>query len=159
MRPDLRFLIAHPAHFIACGFGSGLSPKAPGTVGTLAAWALYAPLASAFSEPALMALLAAGFVLGIWACERTGRDLGVSDHGSMVWDEMVPFWLVLLLTPDGFLWQALAFALFRFFDILKPPPIRWADAQVKGGLGVMLDDLLAAAYSLLVLAVLARLLD
>ena len=159
MRPDLRFLLSHPAHFIACGFGSGLSPKAPGTAGTLAAWVLFAPLSAIFSDQAMLLFLLAAFGVGVITADRTGHDLGVSDHGAIVWDEMVPFWLVLLMTPPTLVWQAVAFALFRFFDIVKPPPIRWADTRVKGGFGVMLDDVLAAAYTLLTLAVLARLLD
>ena len=159
MHPDLRFLIAHPAHFIACGFGSGLSPKAPGTAGTLAAWALFPLLGSALGEAALLGLLAVFFALGVVVAERTGRDLGVSDHGAIVWDEMVPFWLILVLTPKSWIWQAAAFVLFRFFDIVKPPPVRWADRRVKGGFGVMLDDLISAGYALLVLALFKRLLD
>lgn len=156
MQPDLRFLISHPAHFIACGFGSGLSPKAPGTAGTLAAWLLFPALSAALSDAALLAVLVACFLVGVAAASRTGRDLGVADHGAIVWDEMVPFWLVLLLTPKTLPWQAVAFALFRFFDIVKPPPVSWADRRIKGGLGVMLDDLIAAGYALLVLAVLSR---
>jgi len=159
MRPDLRFLTSHPAHFIACGFGSGLAPKAPGTAGTLAAWLCFPLLAAALSDLALLVLLALFFVLGIPLAERTGRDLGVSDHGAIVWDEMVPFWFVLVLTPKTLPWQAAAFALFRLFDVVKPPPVRWADQRVKGGFGVMLDDLFAAGYTLLALALLKRLLD
>lgn len=159
MRPDFRFLIAHPAHFVACGFGSGLAPKAPGTAGTLAAWAIFPLFGTALADGALLVLLALFFGLGVIVAERTGRDLGVSDHGAIVWDEMVPFWLILALTPKSWLWQAAAFVLFRFFDIVKPPPVRWADQRVKGGFGVMLDDLIAAGYTLLVLALLKRLLD
>lgn len=96
--------------------------------------------------------MAGAFLLGIWACEETGRDLGVADHGGMVWDEVAAFWLVLLVLPGGWIEQAVAFALFRAFDIVKPPPIRHFDARLKSGFGVMFDDLLAAAYTLLVLA-------
>lgn len=156
MRPTLRFLLAHPAHFVALGFGSGLSPKAPGTAGTLAAWLLYPLLATVFEASVLLLFLLVAFIGGIVAADRTGRALGVSDHGAIVWDEMVPFWLVLVFTPPDFLWQLAAFALFRFFDIVKPQPVGWADRRVKGGFGVMLDDLIAAAYTLLVLAVAAR---
>ncbi|MCB1909317.1 MAG: phosphatidylglycerophosphatase A [Rhodocyclaceae bacterium] len=159
MRPDFRFLTAHPAHFVACGFGSGLSPKAPGTAGTLAAWVTFPLLATGLGEGPLLILLALFFVLGVVVAERTGRALGVSDHGAIVWDEMVPFWLILVLTPKSWMWQTAAFALFRFFDIVKPPPVRWADRRVKGGFGVMLDDLIAAGYTLLVLALFKRLLD
>ena len=102
-------------------------------------------------------MLGAFFLAGILAAERTGRTLGVSDHGAIVWDEMVAVWLVLLFTPATLLWQACAIALFRLFDITKPQPIRWADSRVKGGFGVMLDDLLAAGYTLLALAILVAL--
>ena len=156
MRPTVQFLFAHPAHFIALGLGSGLSPKAPGTAGTLAAWALYPLLVAALPESAFLAFLLTGFVFGIAAAERTGRALGVSDHGAIVWDEMVPFWLVLFFTPDTLLWQAIAFVLFRFFDIVKPQPIRWVDERTRGGFGVMLDDIVAAGYTLLALALLVR---
>lgn len=157
MRPTFSFLISHPAHFVACGFGSGLCPKGPGTAGTLAAWLLYPLLLAGLPAGTLPIFLALAFILGIVVAGRTGRDLGVSDHGAIVWDEMVPFWLVLMLTPPTLLWQGVAFALFRLFDITKPPPIRWADSQIKGGFGVMLDDLLAAIYTLLALAILINL--
>lgn len=158
MRPTLRLLLSHPAHFISLGLGSGLAPRAPGTVGTLAAWLLYPLLRAPLSDFVFLALLASFFVAGILAAERTGRALGVPDHGAIVWDEMVAFWLVLFFAPPGLAWQALAFALFRFFDIVKPPPVRWADARVKGGFGVMLDDLVAAGYALLALAAAVQLL-
>jgi phosphatidylglycerophosphatase A len=148
LRPDLKFLFAHPAHFIAFGFGSGLAPKAPGTVGTLLGLPLYWLITAAGPDlPNRIVLLIAAFLLGIWACGRTGRALGVADHGGMVWDEIVAFALVLLFIPGGWLWIALGFALFRLFDILKPWPIRAADAHLKNGFGVMFDDLLAAGYS------------
>lgn len=152
MKPDVRFLFAHPAHFIACGFGSGLSPVAPGTAGTLAAWLLYPLVRPHFSDAGFLAFLAAAFVVGIFAAGRTGRALGVSDHGAIVWDEIVPFWLVLLMTPDDLLWQMAAFIWFRFFDVTKPQPARWIDSHMKHGFGVMLDDLVAAGYTLLVLS-------
>lgn len=158
MRPTVRLLLSHPAHFVSLGFGSGLSPRAPGTAGTFAAWLLFPLLRAPLSDVAFLALIGGLFVAGIVAAERTGRALGVSDHGSIVWDEIVAFWLVLFFTPPTLLWQTAAFALFRFFDIVKPPPIRWADRRVEGGFGVMLDDLLAAGYAILVLAVLVNLL-
>lgn len=150
--PSLQFLFAHPAHFIACGCGSGLSPKAPGTAGTAFAWLSFVLFQPFFSDFQALLLIAAAYGLGIWAIDRTGRVLGDPDHGSIVWDEIVPFWLVLLLTPPGLLWQAAAFALFRFFDIWKPQPARYFDRHVKNGFGVMADDLVAAFYTLLVLA-------
>ena len=157
MRPTTRLLLSHPAHFISLGFGAGLSPWAPGTVGTLLGWALYPLIRTPVSEFVFLALLASFFLAGVLAAERTGRALGVPDHGGIVWDEMVAIWLVLLFTPAGLLWQVVAVALFRFFDIAKPPPVRWADRSFKGGFGVMFDDLVAAGYALLALAVLVHL--
>lgn len=161
-RPSPR-LLCHPIHFVSLGFGSGLSPFAPGTAGTLAAWLLYPLLRTPLSDTAFLVLLLACFVAGIFTAHRTGKALGVPDHGAIVWDEMVAMWLVLFFTPQGsstlqgFIWQAIAVALFRLFDILKPPPIRQMDSRFKNGFGVMFDDLLAAGYALLVLAVLFQL--
>jgi phosphatidylglycerophosphatase A len=151
-RPDLKFLFAHPAHLIAFGFGSGLAPKAPGTVGTLLGWPLLWLIVAAVPDlPNQLILLIVSFLLGIWACGRSGRALGVADHGGMVWDEIVAFALVLLFTPAGVVWAGVAFLLFRFFDIIKPWPIRLADRRLKNGFGVMFDDLLAAGYALAVI--------
>ena len=150
----LRFLFAHPAHFIACGFGSGLTRWAPGTFGTLFAWLTFGLFRPHVTDFELIQLLTAGYLLGIWAINVAGKAIGDPDHGSFVWDEIVPFWLVLLLTPATFLWQLTAFALFRYFDITKPQPARYFDEHVKNGFGVMADDLVAAGYSLLVLALL-----
>lgn len=152
LQPDARFLLAHPAHLVAFGFGSGLAPKAPGTVGTLLGIPLYwAIVAAAPDLPNQIILVIAAFLFGIWACARTGRALGVADHGGIVWDEIVAFALVLLFTPAGFAWMATAFVLFRAFDIVKPWPIRLADRRLKNGFGVMFDDLLAALYAIAVL--------
>ena len=150
--PSLRFLLAHPAHFIACGCGSGLTRWAPGTFGTIFAWITFALFRPQVSDFQLLTLLAGAYVLGIWAIDVAGRAIGDPDHGSIVWDEIVPFWLVLLMTPDTFLWQVAAFALFRYFDITKPQPARYIDEHVKNGFGVMADDLVAAGYTLLSLA-------
>ena len=150
--PSLRFLLAHPAHFLALGCGSGLSPWAPGTAGTLFAWLAFPLLRDHFSDFGLLGVLTAAYLLGIWVIDLTGRGLGDPDHGSIVWDEIVPFWLVLLLTPAGWGWECLAFALFRYFDITKPQPARYFDQHVKNGFGVMADDLVAAGYTLLCLA-------
>jgi len=145
--PDARFLLSHPAHFIALGFGSGLAPAAPGTFGTLAGLALYWLLALV-ATPLVIAFLAIpAFFLGVWACERTGRDLGVQDHGAMVWDEIVAFLPLAALASSSLMLQAVAFVLFRLFDIWKPYPIRLVEKNVKGGLGVMVDDLMAGAYA------------
>ena len=150
--PSLRFLFSHPAHLVACGFGSGLSPVAPGTFGTLFAWASFPLLRASLGNPELLGFLIACFLVGIPAVQRTGGDLGVTDHGSIVWDEIVPFWLVLFFCHAGWLWQMAAFAGFRFFDIVKPQPARFFDQRVKNGFGVMMDDLCAAGYTVLVLA-------
>lgn len=151
-RASARFVLSHPAHFIAFGFGVGLAPFAPGTFGTLLAFPIYT-LAMPRLDPQEFALLIlAMFLVGIWACERSGQALGVHDHGGMVWDETVAFLLVLFLTPNQPVWQAFAFLLFRLFDIFKPAPIRHVDQSIRSGAGVMLDDLLAAFYALLCLA-------
>lgn len=152
LQPDFKFLLAHPAHLIAFGFGSGLAPKAPGTVGTVLGWPLLWLIVAITPDlPTQLVLLLASFLLGVWACGKSGRALGVADHGGMVWDEIVAFALVLLFTPPGWLWAGLAFLLFRFFDIIKPWPIRLADRRLKNGFGVMFDDLLAAGYALAVI--------
>lgn len=150
--PSLSFLFAHPAHLVACGFGSGLSPFAPGTAGTLFAWATFPLLRPWMNDFELLGFLLICFVGGVLAAHRTGADLGVVDHGSIVWDEIVPFWLVLVFCPAGWLWQTAAFFLFRFFDIVKPQPARYFDERVKNGFGVMADDVVAAGYTILVLA-------
>lgn len=152
--PTLRFLFAHPAHFIACGCGSGLSRWAPGTVGTLFALLTYPLIRPAFSEMQFLLFLAGAYLLGIWCVQIAGRHLGEPDHGSIVWDEIVPFWFVLAMTPAGWLWQLAAFAFFRFFDIVKLPPANWFDEKMKNGFGVMADDLAAAFHTLLALAAL-----
>lgn len=157
IRPTAAFMLGHPARFIALGFGTGLAPAAPGTVGTLLAFPLYWLLAQWLPEPLLLGAIALGFLLGIWACGRTGRDLGIADHSAMVWDEVVAFLLVLLLTPGGIFWQAFAFLAFRAFDVVKPPPIRHVDRSIKGGFGVMFDDIIAAFYTLLLMAVVKQL--
>ena len=156
-RPDARFAFAHPAHVIALGFGAGLARVAPGTVGTLLAFPLWWLVAPHAAPAAMLALIAVLFAAGVWACDITGRDLGVADHGAMVWDEVVAFLLVLLAAPDDPWWQAAAFVLFRAFDIVKPPPIREFERRWRNGFGVMFDDILAAGYTLFVLALIKRL--
>ncbi|HKQ24577.1 MAG TPA: phosphatidylglycerophosphatase A [Burkholderiales bacterium] len=151
-RPSLRFVVSHPAHFIAFGFGVGLSPVAPGTFGTLLAMPMYAWLAPRLDNQQYLLLLAGMFIAGAWACDVSGKRLGVHDHGGMVWDEVTAFLAVLFFTPATLLWQMSAFLLFRLFDIAKPVPIRQFDRNVRNGLGVMLDDMLAAFYALLCLA-------
>lgn len=155
LRPTLGFAFSHPAHAIAFGFGAGLSPFAPGTAGSALGWAIGWAL-GALHPAAFFSVVVVSFLAGLWACEVTGRHLGVADHGSMVWDEVVAFLLVLAVVPRELAWQAAAFVLFRFFDIAKPPPIRQLERRYGGGFGVMFDDIVAAAYSLLALAVANR---
>ena len=158
IRPDSRFLLAHPAHFVALGFGAGLAPVAPGTAGTLLAFPLFYVLALQLETLALFGVILLLFALGVWACELTGRAMGIADHSGMVWDEVVAMLLILLIVPAGMGWWIAAFFLFRFFDVVKPQPIRHFDRTLKGGFGVMFDDILAAFYTLLVLALFQRLL-
>jgi phosphatidylglycerophosphatase A len=155
LRPRASFAFSHPAHAIAFGFGAGLAPVAPGTFGTALGWAIGWALAAL--HPALFgSLIVVSFLVGLWACEVTGRDMGVADHGAIVWDEVVAFLLVLSVVPRELGWQAAAFAVFRFFDIAKPPPIRSLERRFGGGFGVMFDDIVAAAYTLLFLAAVKR---
>ena len=156
-RPTLRFAVAHPAHWVAFGFGAGLSRWAPGTAGTLLAWLAAWLAGPALATPAGLAVIALLFALGVWVCDITGRHLGIPDHGAMVWDEIVAFLLVLAIIPPTLAWQGAAFLLFRLFDIAKPPPIRHFERRYHGGFGVMFDDVLAAGYSLLLLAAVKRL--
>ena len=154
-----RFVYAHPAHGIAFAGGIGLAPFAPGTFGTLLAFPLFALLTAYTDVTVQLIVFIVFFGLGAWACQITGRALGVADHGGMVWDETVAFLLVLMFTPAGWAWQLAAFVIFRFFDIVKPPPIRHFDRTLKNGFGVMFDDLLAAGYTLLALAIAKTLID
>ena len=157
-RPTAAFMLRHPAHAIALGFGSGLSPKAPGTVGSLWGWASWLLIQNSLSFNAQAALILVSLVIGWWACTLTARNMGVSDPGSIVWDEIVAMWVILfLLMPTGFMTQLSAFLLFRFFDAVKPGPVAWADRLFKGfgwrgGWGILFDDLVAALCTLLVLA-------
>jgi phosphatidylglycerophosphatase A len=154
--PTLKFLFAHPAHFIALGFGTGLSPVAPGTVGTLLALPLAALLRALTGDLGFLLAVAAAFAIGVWAAQRTGRDLGVADHGAIVCDEVAAFLLVLFFVGSDPLREGFAFLLFRFFDIVKPPPARLIDREWHHGFGVMADDMVAAFYALLVFALWQR---
>lgn len=156
-RPTWRFMLSHPAHIIAQGFGSGLSPVMPGTTGTLFGWAIFNAATAYFPDILTSAhwgaIIMLSFFVGIWCCAITGKNMGIADHGSMVWDEIVAFWLVLLLLmPADINTQCWAFFWFRFFDMLKPPPIGYFDRRFKGGFGVMWDDIVAAFFTLLVFA-------
>jgi phosphatidylglycerophosphatase A len=141
-------LWSHPANFFALGFGSGLAPKAPGTFGTLAALPFYYFWLQGLSLPWLLGVIAVSFVVGIWLCDAAAKNLGVHDHPGIVWDEFVGLWISCIALPAGWLWLVAAFVLFRFFDILKPWPIRWLDSKVPGGLGIMVDDVLAGLFAL-----------
>jgi phosphatidylglycerophosphatase A len=158
MRPTLRFMLSHPAHWIALGFGSGLSPVAPGTAGTLWAWVAYLVLQHWLDPLAIGGVIAASLVIGWWACTVTAEHMRVLDPGSIVWDEVIAFWIVLwLVMPAGFWGQFMAFVLFRLFDAAKPGPVAWADDLFhgfgwRGGLGIILDDLVAAFCTLLVIS-------
>jgi phosphatidylglycerophosphatase A len=151
-------MLAHPAHAVALGFGSGLLRPAPGTWGTLAGWGAFIVLDEWLPTVAWVAVVIVTFVIGALCAQRTGTDLGRPDHGAIVIDEIVAIWIVLLMLPSTLLAQAIGFLVFRLFDILKPPPIRTLDRLWKNGLGVMADDLMAAFYTLLLAAVAARLL-
>lgn len=153
LRPSWRFVLRHPAHFIAFGGGIGLAPFAPGTLGTLLAFPFYWIAAPRLEPGVFVLLVCALFGLGVWACEIAGRTIGISDHGGMVWDETVAFLLVLFVVPATLYWQGAAFLLFRLFDILKPQPIRYYERRFKNGFGVMVDDLVAAFFTLIVLAI------
>jgi phosphatidylglycerophosphatase A len=150
--PNLGFLCKHPQHILALGFGSGLFPKAPGTVGTLVGVVAYGLIAG---HPIWMKLtiIAFLFIIGISICGNTAKALGIHDHSSIVWDEIVAMMLVLAFTPPTILWWSVAFILFRLFDIWKPFPIKLSDQKIQGGFGVMFDDLLAAIYAILLIQI------
>lgn len=157
-RANSRFMFSHPAHIIALGLGSGLSPFAPGTAGTLWAWLAYLVISPWFTPAQFGWFLLVCLVVGWWACTVCARNMRVADPGSIVWDEIVAFWIILwLLMPTGFVGQLVAFGLFRYFDAAKPGPVAWADKAFKGvgargGFGIMFDDLVAAFCALLVIA-------
>ena len=144
--PSARTVFTDPVHFLAFGFGSGLSPKAPGTMGTLAAIPLYL-LMSQLSLPTYTALVIIACIAGIWICGRASEQLKVHDHGGIVWDEFVGFWITMWALPTTWLTVLLGFVVFRFFDVLKPWPIKLLDKNVSGGFGIMVDDVLAGIFS------------
>lgn len=158
LRPTVRFMLSHPAHAIALGFGAGLSRVAPGTAGTLWAWAAFVVMQLYLSPVQIAWVIAAALPVGWWACAVTARNMRVMDPGSIVWDEVLAFWIILwMIAPAGLWLQLAAFAVFRFFDAVKPGPVAWADSLFKGfgaqgGFGIMFDDLVAAACTLLVIA-------
>jgi phosphatidylglycerophosphatase A len=150
INPTFKQVLTNSSHFFAFGFGSGLAPKAPGTFGTLAAVPIYW-LIQDLTWPIYITWLIVTFALGVYWCDRSSQQLGVHDHGGIVWDEFVGYWITMFLAPTGWLWMLLGFVLFRFFDIIKPWPINWLDRKVSGGFGIMIDDVLAGIYALIVL--------
>lgn len=152
--PSFKQLLKNPNHLFAFGFGSGLAKKAPGTFGTLAAIPFFLVLQN-LSWPLYLSWLLVTFALGVLWCDRSSNAMGVHDHGGIVWDEFVGFWITMFMAPAGWLWIVIGFVLFRFFDILKPWPINWLDKKVHGGFGIMIDDALAGIYALLVLQLIA----
>lgn len=155
--PTYAFLVRHPAHFVALGFGAGLAPVAPGTAGTLVAFPIAWLLNAYAGTVGWIVTILAIAVVGTWSAHVTARDLGVADHGSIVIDEISAFLLVLFFTGANPIREGVAFALFRAFDILKPPPIREIDRTMKHAFGVMADDFVAAGYTLILVAVAMRL--
>jgi len=150
-------LLRNPLHCLAFGFGSGLAPVAPGTFGTLVAVPLYL-LLSQLTWPLYIAAVVAGFIVGVFICEYTSKALGVHDHGAIVWDEIVGFWITMIAVPPTWQWILAGFMLFRLFDIVKPWPIQTVDTRIKGGIGIMLDDVLAGLYALICLQIALRVL-
>ena len=156
-KPHWRMLL-NPLHSLALGFGTGLSPIAPGTVATLLAWFSFVKLDAWIGTMHWLFIIAIGLVVGVMVCKYTGQALGKEDHSAIVWDEILAFWIILLfLSPSSWSTQCWAFLWFRFFDIVKPGPIRFVDQKMsgmgwRGAIGVMLDDLLAAFLTLLLFA-------
>jgi phosphatidylglycerophosphatase A len=148
----VRIVLGSPSGFLAFGLGAGLSPVAPGTMGTLVAVPFVFALKS-LDAPVFWSMLLLLFLLGVWWCGQVSRRLGVHDHGGIVWDEMVGYWLSVAFVPLQWHWLLAAFVLFRFFDIVKPWPIRQLDRKVSGGFGIMLDDVVAALFTVVILAV------
>ncbi|WP_394200268.1 phosphatidylglycerophosphatase A [Shewanella waksmanii] len=142
--------LSNPVHFLALGFGSGLAAKAPGTFGTLAAVPVYLLMMS-LSLHWYLAITLVSVIAGFYICDRASKDMGVHDHGAIVWDEVAGFMITMIAAPIGVVWLVIGFALFRFFDILKPWPIKWLDAKVHGGFGIMIDDVLAGVFAFLCL--------
>ena len=156
VKPIPAALLKDPLHLLSLGFGSGLSPVAPGTFGTLAAIPLYLLLILTHSEIVYIIACSSGLVLGFYLCERTSKSLGVQDHPGIVWDEIIGFFITMLFITPSLTSILLGFILFRIFDILKPWPISVIDSRVKGGIGVMLDDVIAGVMALVCMQLIAR---
>ena len=152
--PNLtRKVLSSPINFLAFGFGSGLAPFAPGTFGTLAAIPFYLLMQSLSLSLYLLVVVIVSIV-GIWICDESSKSLGVHDHSGIVWDEFAGYFVTMIAAPKGWLWIVTGFAFFRLFDIWKPWPISVLDKKVEGGLGIMVDDLLAGIYALVCLQIL-----
>jgi phosphatidylglycerophosphatase A len=153
--PQAPDVLRNPLQLLAFGFGSGLAPRAPGTFGTLAAIPLYLVLAQySLLVYSLVILLAA--CAGIWLCGVVSRQLGVHDHPGIVWDEFVGFWITMYAVPTHWTWIVAGFLVFRIFDIVKPWPVSALDRKVGGGLGIMVDDMLAGVMACLTLHIALR---
>ncbi|PLZ03350.1 phosphatidylglycerophosphatase A [Burkholderia sp. WAC0059] len=152
-RASVSFMLSHPLHIVSLGFGSGLSRIAPGTAGTLFAWASFDLLNRYLNVAEWGLVVIVGYLAGIGITGFTAKAMHTDDPSAVVWDEIVAFWLVMLMVmPIDRAGQVWAFVVFRFFDMVKPPPIRYFDRQFKGGFGIMFDDLVAAFFTLLVIA-------
>lgn len=149
--------LLNPVHFLAAGFGAGCVPKLPGTAGTVIGVIIYYPLQDADIR-VYLGILISLIIAGIWICGKTARTLDVHDHSAIVWDEITGYLVTMFMAPAGWVWMIAGFILFRLFDILKPWPISWVDRQVKGGIGIMLDDIIAGVFGLLTLQITAYLL-
>jgi phosphatidylglycerophosphatase A len=148
--------LKNPVHLLALGFGAGCVPKLPGTAGTLVGVLFYVPLQH-LPDLIYLGTIAVFLIIGVWVCGRAAQDLGVHDHTAIVWDEITGYLITMIMAPRGWHWILAGFVLFRVFDILKPWPVSWADRQIKGGFGIMLDDVCAAFYALLSLQLMVRL--
>ena len=154
----MRVVLTHPAGWIASGFGIGLSPRAPGTVGSLLALLPWYFGLQHLSLPVYAAVLVIAFAVGVWAADWVIAKTRIEDPSVVVWDEFIGQWIALMLAPAGWVWVLAGFALFRLFDIWKPWPVGWADRKLHGGFGTMLDDVLAGLYAFAILQLAARLL-
>ena len=154
MPVSVNTVFGHPIHFLAFGFGSGLAPVAPGTFGTLVGIPFFFFMAS-LPLWGYLSLILAFFLFGVWLCDRSSKMLGVHDHGGIVWDEIVGYLVTMIAAPAGWEWVIVGFILFRIFDIFKPWPIAYLDRHVSGGFGIMVDDILAGVYAMLILQLLS----